>query len=82
MSTKNDLKLDSVNLDICTDARLSGWDAFSNAAHGWWNNSLKKQHINFLGLQATFKSLLNVANNSKKPNIFIRKDITTAQQNE
>lgn len=76
----NDLKNDSFYLEICTDASLSGWGAVCNGEHsyGWWKNSMRNKHINFLELQAIFLGLMSFASELRHKNILIRTDNTTA----
>ncbi|KAJ8914717.1 hypothetical protein NQ315_017427 [Exocentrus adspersus] len=83
LTSKNDLRRDVYDLEICTDASLSGWGACcrDDSVHGWWSLSESSNHINFLELQATFFGLQCFANNLQNCNILIRTDNTTALAN-
>lgn len=54
----NDIKTDNYNLEIYTDASLSGSGACcrDESTHGWWKESDRNNHINFLKLQAIFSA--------------------------
>ncbi|KAJ8917626.1 hypothetical protein NQ315_000109 [Exocentrus adspersus] len=82
-TSKNDLRRDVYDLEICTDASLSGWGACcrDDSIHGWWSLSESSNHINFLELQAIFFGLQCFANNLQNCNILIRTDNTTALAN-
>lgn len=78
--SKNDLKRDEFTLEICTDASLSGWGAFckNESTYGWWSTNDKRNHINYLELQAIFFGLKCFANKFNNCNVLIRTDNTTA----
>lgn len=76
----NDIKQDSFQLEIFTDASLTGWGACCNKENtrGWWTVIEQKNHINLLELQAIFLGLKCFARDLKNCNILIRSDNTTA----
>lgn len=76
----NDIKRDSFSLEIFTDASLSGWGACSKneSTHGWWDESDRQRHINYLELKAIFLGLKCFTLNHKNCNILVRSDNTTA----
>ncbi|CAB0003843.1 unnamed protein product [Nesidiocoris tenuis] len=57
----NNLRHGSFQLEINSDASLSGWGGFCNGtrAHGGWDEQFRDRHINFLELQAIFNCLKN-----------------------
>ena len=72
---------DSVfELEIFSDASLSGWGAVSGSkkVSGLWKHSEKKHHINFLELQAAFFGLKCFAERLSNIDILLRIDNTTA----
>ncbi|KAJ8972303.1 hypothetical protein NQ317_017202 [Molorchus minor] len=71
---------DSFSIEIFTDASLTGWGACSGRkrTHGFWSENDKKNHINYLELQAIYYGLKCFAQNLTKTNILIRSDNTTA----
>lgn len=79
-SSKNNLDRDHYDLEICTDASLSGWGAFSlgESAYGWWAPDQSTEHINWLELEAIFLGLKCFARNLTNASILIRTDNTTA----
>ncbi|KAJ8918504.1 hypothetical protein NQ315_015209 [Exocentrus adspersus] len=82
-SCYNDLKTDIFDLEIYTDASLSGWGAFSQgaSAYGWWTAAEADQHINILELQAIFCGLKCFASDRRDCRILVRTDNTTALAN-
>lgn len=76
----NHIKHDHLNLEIFTDASLTGWGACSKRGreHGFWSNEQKQHYTNFLEWQATFHGLKCFATDLSDSNIFIRCDNTTA----
>lgn len=80
MNVGNDLSLDRFDLEIFSDASLTGWGAHCNDenAFGWWTEQEAQQHINFLELTAIFKGLKSFAMLLRNLNILIRTDNTTA----
>lgn len=76
----NDLKNDSFELEIFTDASLSGWGVYclGEKTHGWWTDVDEGKHINILELKAIHFGLKCFARNLKNCNVLIRTDNTTA----
>ncbi|CAG9821255.1 unnamed protein product [Phaedon cochleariae] len=77
----NSIRGASFDLTIYTYASRSGWGAAcgSSRAHGFWNDSEKKLHINSLELLATFNALKCSARNIRPGgNVLRRVDNTTA----
>lgn len=76
----NDIKRDLFDMEIYTDASLTGWGAYMSGrrAHGWWCQDDKTKHINILELKAIFLSLQKFCENVRDANILIRSDNTTA----
>ncbi|KAJ8966439.1 hypothetical protein NQ314_003521, partial [Rhamnusium bicolor] len=79
-TSTNDLRRDNFNLEIFTDASLTGWGAFcqEKTAHGWWTASDTDKHINYLELQAIYYGLKCFASDLSNCYILIRTDNTTA----
>lgn len=81
LEAKNSLdRLDKFELEIFSDASLSGWGAVcgEDKAHGHWNESEKQMHINILELLAAFFGLKCFATNKSNCDILLRIDNTTA----
>lgn len=78
--TVNYIKNDNFELEISTDACLTGWGAACNGqrVNGWWTTEFQNRHINFLELQAIFLGVKSFAHNRSNCNILIRTDNTTA----
>lgn len=76
----NPIRTGQYQLEIASDASLSGWGAFCNGetAQGWWNNEQKKLFINYLELLAAFYALKSFASNLNNCEILLRIDNTTA----
>lgn len=57
--TFNPIRDDFYDLEIFSDASLSGWGATADGTqtHGWWNSKEKEEHINFLELKAVVYGL-------------------------
>ena len=55
---RNPIRSGNYKIEIFSDASLSGWGAYSNgiSAYGFWNETEKKLHINYLELMAIFFS--------------------------
>ncbi|KAJ8930809.1 hypothetical protein NQ314_016341 [Rhamnusium bicolor] len=53
---KNDLRRDHFDLEIFSDASLSGWGSYcqGESTYGWWTMQDTNSHINFLELRAIF----------------------------
>ena len=68
------------NIEIFTDSSLTGWGACcnKNKTHGFWDDTDKHLHINFLELKAIFFGLKCFASNLLDCNILLRCDNTTA----
>ncbi|XP_070519726.1 uncharacterized protein [Cardiocondyla obscurior] len=68
------------DLEIFTDASLSGWGAFCNGRriHGHWNAEEKNWSINRLELKAVSFGLKCLTDNVSNSNILLRVDNTTA----
>lgn len=75
-----EIRQDTYDIVIYTDASLTGWGACFNhkKALGWWNEDEKKEHINWLELKAIHYGLQSFANNLHSIKILIRVDNTTA----
>ncbi|KAJ8971931.1 hypothetical protein NQ317_015437 [Molorchus minor] len=76
----NSLHRDHFDLEISTDASLSGWGAYcqGESVSGWWSVEDKTHHINILELKAIFFGLKCFAKDLNCRNILIRTDNTTA----
>ncbi|KAJ8978475.1 hypothetical protein NQ317_006752 [Molorchus minor] len=76
----NNLHRDHFDLEISTDASLSGWGAYcqGESVSGWWSVEDKTHHINILELKAIFFGLKCFAKDLNCRNILIRTDNTTA----
>lgn len=63
---------------IFSDASLSGWGAActGSSAHGFWNPSERKYHINYLELLAAFLALKTFANELRECEVLLRLDNT------
>ena len=70
----------SPTCEIFSDASLSGWGASRGKikTHGWWSNSEKCEHINFLELKAVEYALRCFASDLRSQEILLRVDNTTA----
>lgn len=68
------------NLEIFSDASLTGWGVFcgDQGSHGFWKAKDLELHINVLELMAAFFGLKCFANNRRRCNIMLRLDNTTA----
>ncbi|XP_011858159.1 PREDICTED: uncharacterized protein LOC105555726 [Vollenhovia emeryi] len=66
--------------EIFTDASLSGWGASCSLqrTHGWWSETDKSRHINYLELKAIFYALKCFAKDLSDCDILLRVDNTTA----
>lgn len=76
----NMIKKDCYQIEIFSDASKTGWGGYSNGerTHGFWLESDKNYHINYLELKALFFVLKHFANNMSNCNILCRVDNTTA----
>lgn len=79
-AANNSISLEKFKIEIFSDASLSGWGIFCNGrkSRGWWSDTEKKEHINFLELKAVYYGLLCIAKNLKSCSILLRIDNTTA----
>lgn len=77
MITTNLIKQNKYEMEIFTDASLTGWGAYCNKkkSHGWWSLEERSHHINFLELTAAFYGLKCFAHSCE---ILLRIDNTTA----
>lgn len=73
-------RLNKFELEIFSDASLSGWGAVcgKEKAHGHWSELEKLKHINILELLAAFFGLKCFATNKSNCDILLRIDNTTA----
>ncbi|XP_033218301.1 uncharacterized protein LOC117173769 [Belonocnema kinseyi] len=80
LSVNNPIRFSIYQLEIFSDASLSGWGAFCNGekTHGWWNTEKQKEFINLLELRAAFNGLRCFAENHRSCQILLRIDNTTA----
>lgn len=80
LKTSNCMKSISFDLEIYTDASLTGWGAVCNKdrAHGAWKSIELSLHINYLELLAVFMALKYFANDKSNCSILLRIDNTTA----
>ncbi|CAB0017744.1 unnamed protein product [Nesidiocoris tenuis] len=76
----NELKNDSFDLCMSSDASRTGWGCIcrNERAFGWWSEDDLLNHINFLELKAIFLGLQSFASNLENIKILIRTDNTTA----
>ncbi|XP_033231989.1 uncharacterized protein LOC117182972 [Belonocnema kinseyi] len=80
LSVNNPIRFSIYQLEIFSDASLSGWGAFFNGekTHGWWNTEEQKEFISLLELRAAFNGLRCFAENYRSCQILLRIDSTTA----
>ena len=78
--SKNPIRETTFELEIFTDASLSGWGAFCNGqrANGHWRQDERSHFINHLELLAAYFGLKVFANDRKNCQIILRIDNTTA----
>lgn len=76
----NKIRTDFFDMEIFTDASLTGWGACcqTQSTRGWWSDTDKKEHINILELKAIFYGLKCFTKQKQEINILIRTDNTTA----
>lgn len=79
-TTYNPIGNTNFDLEIFTDASMTGWGAFSNnsRASGTWQECEVIFHINYLELLAVFFGLKCFAREKSNCNILLRVDNTTA----
>lgn len=77
---RNTLKSPKFEIEIFSDASLTGWGAHCAgiSSHGLWSRDESKMHINFLELKAAFFGIKCFASNLRNTNILLRIDNTTA----
>lgn len=77
---RNNIRDDSFNIKIFTDASRTGWGCFCNGrtANGLWSREELEYHINYLELLAAFYSLKTFAKHLRSEQILLRIDNTTA----
>lgn len=80
LSINNPIREYKYQLEIFSDASLTGWGACCDEkkTHGWWNLEEKIQHINYLELKAVYYALRCYASNQRSCEILLRVDNTTA----
>ncbi|KAJ8950901.1 hypothetical protein NQ314_007758 [Rhamnusium bicolor] len=73
-SAFNDIRRDTFNLEIFTDASLSSWGIYCNgkSTHGFWSTKDKENHINYLELLNVYYGLMCFAKNCKSCKILLR----------
>ena len=75
----NHIRVSAFQLEIFSDASLSGWSACCNGekTHGWWNKEDQEEYIHLLELKAAFNGLSCFASNHRSCQILLRvKNIT------
>ncbi|XP_067204322.1 uncharacterized protein [Linepithema humile] len=79
-SQRNYIRSGRFDIEIFSDASLTGWGAASGGArtHGFWSPEDKQHHINYLELLATFHALRCFASHLQGSNILLRVDNSTA----
>lgn len=79
-TTCNFMRQPNFELEIYTDASLSGWGAVSDGCtvNGKWKDVEKTRHINYLELTAAFLGLKSFAQNVTNCAVLLRIDNTTA----
>lgn len=80
LTSHNNLRQDTFDIEIFTDSSLTGWGACTKGqkSNGWWSEADKSRHINFLELKAIYLALRCFARSLHSCNILIRCDNTTA----
>lgn len=79
-SQSNIIRSGRFELEIFTDASLTGWGAVcgDHSTHGFWSPQDKQNHINYLELLAVFHGLRCFALHSRSSDILLRVDNATA----
>lgn len=79
-SAKNSIKPLNFEIEIFSDASLTGWGIYceNNRSHGLWSVMERANHINYLELLAAFFGLKCFASHLQNCNILCRIDNTTA----
>ena len=77
---RNYIRSGRFDLEVFTDASLTGWGAVCGEArtHGFWSPEEKLNHINYLELLAVYHALRCFASLSKNCDILLRVDNSTA----
>ena len=80
VSSGNSIETVDYFMKIFSDASRTGWGAVcgSQKTHGFWSESEKEFHINYLELKSAFFGLQCFAKDIRKVNILLRIDNTTA----
>lgn len=80
LTTKNPIRKSSYELEIFSDASLSGWGVVcrEEKVNGWWSHEECTEHINILELKAVLYGLKCFAKDLRDVNILLRIDNTTA----
>ncbi|XP_067216270.1 uncharacterized protein [Linepithema humile] len=76
----NSIKSGNFQMIIYTDASTTGWGAVNGneRIHGFWNESEKRKHINYLELLTVYLALCKLAIDVRNCQILLRIDNTTA----
>jgi len=79
-SQRNYIRSGLFDLEIFSDASLTGWGAVcaENRTHGFWSSQDKQHHINYLELLAVFHALRCFAPHLRGSEILLRIDNSTA----
>lgn len=77
---RNPIRAFSFEKEIFSDASTTGWGAHCEGEniHGFWKESERSYHINFLELTAAFLALKTFASNLQNCELLLRIDNTTA----
>ena len=77
---KNKIRSSTFDLEIFTDASNTGWGAIcdNKKAHGFWNETERKKHINYLEIKTAFLGLKCFARAMSHKQILLRIDNITA----
>jgi hypothetical protein len=76
----NEIRKDTYDLEVETDASRTGWGACCHhqKVHGWWTTQDSQQHINALELKAALYGIKIFTKDKTSCNILLRLDNTTA----
>lgn len=79
-TASNSILKDSYRLEVFSDASKTGWGGYCNAEHvyGFWTESEKSYHINYLELKAVFFVTQHFAKDLINSSILCRIDNSTA----
>lgn len=80
MTITNPIKNFKFEMEIFSDASLSGWGVCCNGkkTHGFWSTKERENHINYLELLSAFFGIKCFASHLKDYHILLRIDNTTA----